>query len=73
MTNLSGGHVGAFRQNPPNPNAPTQAEVEAISRDIEQELNAAMSQSRRSLLERAAIMIARLERAWLEGLPHDRP
>jgi hypothetical protein len=46
---------------------PTQAEVEAISRELTEAQGAAMAGERRDLLQRAAVMIARLERAWLEA------
>jgi hypothetical protein len=46
---------------------PTQAEVEAISRELTEAQGAAMAAGRRDLLRRAAVMIARLERAWLEA------
>jgi hypothetical protein len=46
---------------------PTQAEVEAISRELTEAQGAAMAPGRRDLLQRAAVMIARLERAWLEA------
>jgi hypothetical protein len=46
---------------------PTAAEVEAISRELMEAQGAAMAPGRRDLLQRAAVMIARLERAWLEA------
>jgi hypothetical protein len=46
---------------------PTQAEVEALSRELTEAQGAAMAPKRRDLLQRAALMIARLERAWLEA------
>jgi hypothetical protein len=45
---------------------PTQAEVEALSRELTEAQGAATAVERRDLLQRAALMIARLERAWLE-------
>jgi hypothetical protein len=44
---------------------PTQAEVEAISRELTEARFGAVAAPR--LLQRAAVMIARLERAWLEA------
>jgi hypothetical protein len=46
---------------------PTQYAVEALSRELMEAQGAAMAGERRDLLQRAALMIARLERAWLEA------
>jgi hypothetical protein len=50
--------------------APTQAEIEALSRELTEGPDPCQKVG---LHRRAAIMIARLELAWLEGLSHDRP
>jgi hypothetical protein len=52
------------------PPPPTQAEIEALSRELIETQCAAMAGERRDLLQRAAVMIARLERAWLEARSH---
>jgi hypothetical protein len=49
-------------QGPP----PTQAEVEALSRELT-EAHPGRSSTTADLCHRAALMIARLERAWLEA------
>jgi hypothetical protein len=48
---------------------PTQAEVEAISRELT-EAHPGRSSATADLCQRAALMIARLERAWLEARSH---
>jgi hypothetical protein len=48
---------------------PTQAEVEAISRELT-EAHPGRSSATADLCHRAAVMIARLERAWLEASSH---
>jgi hypothetical protein len=45
--------------------APTQAEVEAISRELTEDLPDSLT-AMVNLHQHAALMIARLERAWLE-------